>query len=64
LLLKLETYAITGKGKESFILTLKADIKEFLIYNAHHYSTLSNMALIKHVAPQGFILGPCYFFYA
>jgi len=55
--LTLETYGITGKGKELSHSYLKGRYRRILIYNkTHHYSTLSNLALIKHGAPQGFIL--------
>jgi len=64
LLSKLETYGITGKGKELYNFFLKVIYKRVLIYNnTHHYSTLSHRTFIKHGVPQGSILGPSYFFY-
>ena len=60
--LKLETYGINVKGKELYYSCLKARYQRVLIYNkTHHYSTLSNLTLIKHGIPQGFILGPLLF---
>jgi hypothetical protein len=62
LLLKLETYEITGKDRELYHSYLKDRYQRVLIYNmTHHYRTLSNWALITHRVPQGYVLGPLLF---
>ena len=61
LLLKLETYEITGKERELYHSYLKGRYQRVLIYNkTHHYRTPSNWALITHRVPSWVA---CYFFY-
>jgi len=62
LVLKLETYGITGKDKKLYQSYLKGRYQRPLIYNkTHQYSTLSNQTLIKNGVTQGYILGPLFF---
>ena len=62
LVLKLETYGITGKDKKLYQSYLKGSYQRLLIYNkTHHYSTLSNQTLIKNGVKQGSILDPLLF---
>jgi hypothetical protein len=55
LLSKLEIYGITGKDKELYQSYLKGRHQRVSIYNkTHHYSILSNWALIKTWCPTRF----------
>jgi len=61
LLLKLETYEITGPQRELYHSYLKGRYQRVLICNmTYHYRTLSNWASITHRVPSWV---SCYFFY-
>jgi hypothetical protein len=61
LLSKLETCRITGIDNEPYYSYLKDGHQRVVIYNKTRHGTFSNWALIVHVIPQRFVLGPLLF---